>query len=122
LGLGTGKSVGEHLQAIYDNVVLYLKYAEYKHLLDSDIQSGLRMIREDVLFPHGHPSEPSDVLGLYRRIEKWGNWLDGGLSDQPHLLMSEMEICRAAIAHVESTELPYLVRIHMDRPGAQGRT
>ena len=120
MGLGTGKSVSEHLLAIYDNVVLYLKYAEYKRLLDSDLQSGLRMTREDLLFPKGHPSEPPEVLTLYRRADKWGNWWEGGLSDQPHLLLAEFDMCRAAIAQVQNEDYPYLYRLHIDRPGAGG--
>ena len=116
MGLGTGKSVTEHLQAIYDNVVLYLKYAEYKRLLESDPRSGLRTkVREDILFPKGHPSEVSDVLALYRRMEKWGSWWAGGVADQPHLLLAELDMCRAAVVHVETVDYPYLMSIHVDR-------
>jgi hypothetical protein len=96
--------------------VLYLKWAEYQRLIQQDFESGLRKkVREDILFPKGHPTEPPKILLLYRRCEKWGNWWDGGQADQPHILMDEFDAVQSAIAYVEQVELPYLLKIHHDK-------
>jgi hypothetical protein len=98
--------------------VLWLKWSEYKRLIDHDLQSGLRRVPERILFKEGHPDKPPQVLALYRQCEKWGKWWEGGVADQPHLLMAEFEMCQAAIAYFERVELPYLMRTHQERLGS----
>lgn len=108
MGLAHGKKLKEHYDTLYNVVVSHLRHEAFKELSKTP-GSQLSMIREEALFPGEEvPDELPDVYFLYKKCEKWGLWWDGGVSDQPHLLMTEFMVCSNAEAHFNSTILPYL--------------
>ena len=92
-----------------------LKWQLYKHL-KADVQSGLKNVPEHILFPQGHEEDLPECFLTYLRLKGGQHWWPGGVADQPHLLVMEVEACAAGVAKYENEAVSYLRKID-----AQGR-
>ncbi len=107
---------------IADTVAANLKWARYQESIKNP-QSGLRMIPENILFPQGKPLPMPEVWLIYRRVKSTGHlWLDGGLADQPELLMQMFDACESGESRYASVELPHLLSLENPTDGHQQST
>ena len=83
------------------------------------MHSGLANVPELSLFPHGHTDDLPDCYGIYQRLKRDGTyWWAGGLADQPHILMLELDACAAGETQYEQQLAPYLLKL--DQMGRKG--
>jgi hypothetical protein len=55
---------------------------------------------------------------IYRRMKEWNRfWRDGGLADQPELLMQIMDACARGEDQYRSVELPHLKGLESQASG-----
>ena len=107
MGLDGGR-LKAHLESIKQAVRESLKYQEYQRRVAIP-GTTLTLLPKAAIFPNGEPDGVPDVYLMYRDCVDWGRlWWDGGIADQPHLLMLEFSACRAAEHDFTTIDLPYL--------------
>lgn len=74
------------------------------------INSPLLKYPPDTLFPDGLRPQMPDIYGQYLQVKRYGKlWWDGGLADQPHIWMQEMDACASGEEDYKSSRAPELL-------------
>ena len=115
MGRFVPKPVKEHLDALFLQVLGYLKFVKYNQL-STDAKSGLRsvpftVLRKTLGMEESQPEEPGPLRDYLLHESLHALWWAGGIGDQPHITLAEWETCRAAYLAYEHEFLPKLVEI-----------
>lgn len=88
-----------------------LAWALYRDILEKDPRSQLAQLPEDYFFPDGKPSsQMPEAYDTYRQIQRYHQlWWMGGLADQPHLLMKEIDACADGVSRYENVLMPWIM-------------
>ncbi len=104
---------------IADDVAANLKWSRYQDGL-TDMRSGLRMAPESFFFPNGKPPPMPEIWHIYRRMKDWNRlWVEGGLSDQPDLLMQMLDACATGEYQYRTVGLKQLLDVENQVNGHQ---
>ena len=89
-----------------------LKWEYYQSLI-KDNRSGLHSAAQDYWFPDGEPDQMPEVYLTYQQCHEWNKlWWEGGIADQPHLLMMEFDACAAGVAEFRDEDAPAIGDMH----------